>query len=229
MSWKVTTPKLGYPNIQATDSEQKWPIGTIVTAVDPEFGEGEFIYLPGVANTVVGDVVLYNLLTKTTTRCPATGGVGQIAIAMSPNVAGQWGWYQISGAAVMRANDAIAAGAQLYMAAIGAVDDASAAGEDIKSAISLAAAGANLSARGAHTVSGSKIITVDSLDGLFVGCTVAGTGIDSGSVITGIGPAAGLYTNQIEVDKAATATGSTTMTPATTGYVVAAVNRPFIV
>lgn len=229
MAWKVTTPKVGYPNVQATDTVQAFPLGTIITAVDPEYGEAEFMYLKGVANTVVGDIVIYDLFAKTTTRCPATGGIGPIAVAMSANVASQYGWYQISGAAVIRANAAISAGAVLYMAATGAVDDAVVAGEDLKSAISLTAAGASLSSRTASTVNGSDLVTVSGLDGLFVGATVSGTGIPGSTTISAIGPWGGLYSNQIKLSAAATASGSITLSTAITNYVLGSIQRPYIV
>jgi hypothetical protein len=77
--------------------------GMIVTATDPTFGEGEFILLNGVASTVVGDLVIYNTASYTTTRCPVTVDLAQpVAVAMSANNATtSWGWYQIGGVAVV--------------------------------------------------------------------------------------------------------------------------------
>ena len=60
MAYTVTSPWLGYQPIAVTDTTQNHPLGTIVRAVDPTYGEGEFIYLTGVASTVAGDVVSYN-------------------------------------------------------------------------------------------------------------------------------------------------------------------------
>jgi hypothetical protein len=90
-----------------------------------------------VAATTVGTVVLYDQNLKTTTICPATGGTGPVAIAMSANVANQFGWYQISGAAVVLAPNAMVPGAGVYMLAAtpGSVDDAVVAGEQIQGAV----------------------------------------------------------------------------------------------
>lgn len=75
--------------------------GMIVTGRDPTYGGAEFILLLGVANTAVGSVVVYNQTTFQTTLAPAgTNLPTPIAIAMSANGAGTWGWYQISGIAV---------------------------------------------------------------------------------------------------------------------------------
>jgi len=73
----------GVQPIAVTDTVQNHPLGTIVTAVDPTFGGGEFIYLKGVASTVVGSLVTYDQFLATTTLAPATGGVGSVAVAMS--------------------------------------------------------------------------------------------------------------------------------------------------
>jgi hypothetical protein len=80
-------------------------IGEIVRAADPTFGGGEFIYLMGVANTVVGSLVTYNPATGATTLSPATTGSNtpqSVAVAMSACVSGYYGWYQIEGAAVIK-------------------------------------------------------------------------------------------------------------------------------
>lgn len=81
---------------------QAHPLGTIVKAYDTasSLGEGEFIYLAGVASTVVGTLVTYNNNGQTTTLVPNTASQNvPVAVAMSANVASQFGWYQISGVA----------------------------------------------------------------------------------------------------------------------------------
>lgn len=80
-------------------------LGEIIRASDPTYGGGEFIYLYGVASTLVGSLVTYNQVTGTTTLSPATTGskVPQpVAVAMSACVSGYYGWYQIAGAAVIK-------------------------------------------------------------------------------------------------------------------------------
>jgi hypothetical protein len=77
--------------------------GMIVMAEDPTFGMGEFILLAGVASTAVGSMVTYNTVSYTTALCPVTANLGQpVAFAMSANTSSStWGWYQISGVAVV--------------------------------------------------------------------------------------------------------------------------------
>lgn len=75
--------------------------GMIVTGRDPTFGGAEFILLKGVASTIVGSVVVYNLTTFQSQLAPVGTNLPQpIAIAMSANLAATWGWYQIAGLAV---------------------------------------------------------------------------------------------------------------------------------
>ena len=108
----------------------KHPLGTIVRAVDPTYGEGEFIYLKGVASTAVGSWVTYNL-DDGTTALLAANAIGPVAIAMSANVlATTYGWYQISGKAVGACLTQMADNGQVWATATaGSVDDASVAGD----------------------------------------------------------------------------------------------------
>ena len=78
-------------------------LGKIVRADDPTYGEGEFILLLGVAGTEVGSVVKYNATTYQTVL--VTNSASQdvpVAVAMSANLAGTFGWYQIAGNAVIK-------------------------------------------------------------------------------------------------------------------------------
>lgn len=123
---------IGQP-IGDTSASKRHALGTIVRAKDPVYGAGEFIYLAGVAGTVVGSVVDYDINLGTTAIAPATAGTGPIAVAMSANVANQFGWYQIAGAAAVKAPNAMVPGADVFMLAAtpGSVDDAPVAGEQI--------------------------------------------------------------------------------------------------
>lgn len=137
MAYTIVSPQLaGFQGIALTDTVQNHALGTIVTATDPTYGMGEFIYLKGVASTAVGSMVDYDQYLGTTALSPATGGVGPVAVAMSANVANQYGWYQIGGAAVVKAPNAMTAGADVFSLAAtpGSVDDAAVNGEQILNA-----------------------------------------------------------------------------------------------
>lgn len=95
---------VGAQPIANTETTATHILGTIVQGVDPTYGQGEFIYLLGVANTVTGMVVRYDrtsYLTSLLTVADKNTGV-PLAVAMSANVASQYGWYQITGNAVIK-------------------------------------------------------------------------------------------------------------------------------
>jgi hypothetical protein len=113
MAYTIVENKVGFPPINQTDSGVTFGsttvptpplfLGQVVQATDPTFGMGEFILLAGVASTAIGSLVTYNTVSYTTTLCPVTSNLGQpVAVAMSANTsASTWGWYQISGVAVV--------------------------------------------------------------------------------------------------------------------------------
>lgn len=133
MAYIITDGRIATQRIETTDTSQNWPLGTIVRAKDPTYGEGEFVYLKGVASTAVNDVVIYDQYAGTTTRAVA-GSRGPAAVAMSANVANQYGWYQIGGAAVVNAGTVAAAGNVYATSTAGTVDDATVSGDKIDGA-----------------------------------------------------------------------------------------------
>jgi hypothetical protein len=137
MTFRIVDGIIGCQNIADTDTVLRHPLGKIVTAEDPVYGGGEFIYLKGVVATVVGSLVNYDQFLGTTTLAPATGGKGPVAVAMSANVANQYGWYQITGCAAVKAPNAMVPGAEVFMLAAtpGSVDDAAVNGEQVCNAV----------------------------------------------------------------------------------------------
>lgn len=129
MAYVPMTPQLGVPKIAdavltaSTTAPKAWKHGDIIRAVDPTYGVGEFIYLKGVADTVVGSAATYNLDDWTTTLTVADA-IGPIAIAMAATVANYSGWYQISGKAVVKAGTVSDDGNVYLTSTPGQLDDA---------------------------------------------------------------------------------------------------------
>jgi len=124
MAYIIDTPVIGGQPIATTSTTALHPVGTIVKAKDPICGEGEFVYLLGLAATVVGTVVIYDQLINTT-KLAVANDRGPVAVAMSANIATQYGWYQISGAAYPVVAGAVAVNKPAYVTATaGAIDDA---------------------------------------------------------------------------------------------------------
>lgn len=143
----MTSNYIGAPVITDTDTTAKVPLGTIIRAYDPTYGEGEFIYLKGVASTVVGSVVTYEASGYQTALAPVGTNLPKpVAIAMSANVASQYGWYQISGRAVAKKTSgvAIAAAAAVGVKTAGLIA-ATGTGKEILGAVTVAVSTASTS------------------------------------------------------------------------------------
>lgn len=124
MAYQVTDARIGCQPIADTSTTQLHPLGTIVRANDPTYGDGEFIYLLGVASTAVGSVVTFDASTYQTVLSAVGGNIPRaVAIAMSANVASQYGWYQISGVAVVakQCTVSLAAGAAVGVLSTGLI------------------------------------------------------------------------------------------------------------
>jgi hypothetical protein len=104
-----------------------WPLGSRVVAEDATYGIGEFVFLKGVANTVVGSVVQFDEDAGTTALLDtdvADTLIGPVAVAMSANVADQYGWYQVRGKGVAKGAASLADGAKVFATATaGTADD----------------------------------------------------------------------------------------------------------
>lgn len=141
MTYRVSDQLIGSQPIAETDTVRRHALGTRVFAEDEVYGPGEFIYLRGVASTVVGSWVTFNA-DDGSTALLAANAIGPVAVAMSANVANQFGWYQIYGKAVGRALAAFADDANVYATATaGSIDDAIVAGDRVKNAKGASAVG----------------------------------------------------------------------------------------
>jgi hypothetical protein len=142
--YHITNPIAGMQNIGDTSTTQNHVLGTIVQAVDvasTAYGAGEFVYLLGVASTVLGSFVTYNA-DDNSTALLAANAIGPVAVSMSINVASQYGWYQISGKAVGKALTGYADNALVFATATaGSIDDAVVAGDRVKLAKGASAVG----------------------------------------------------------------------------------------
>jgi hypothetical protein len=141
MSWIIAENQIGAPLFTAVDTSAQMPLGTIVRGYSKLYGAGEFIYLRGVADTVRGTWVTYNLDDGTTTRL-AANAIGPVAVAMAATVANTFGWYQISGKAVGLCLSGFLDDANVYATATaGSVDDTIVAGDRVKLAKGASAIG----------------------------------------------------------------------------------------
>lgn len=111
--------RLGLQRIADTSATAQHGLGTRIRAYDSTYGEGEFIYLLGVAATEIGLWVRWNATTYQTTVVVNTAvQTMPVAVAMSANLATFYGWYQLAGNAVVKKTAvAVAPNLALYVSA----------------------------------------------------------------------------------------------------------------
>lgn len=141
MAFKIQDARIGAQAIDTTSTTALHALGSIVQAKDDTYGAGEFIYLKGLDTTGVGTFVTYNA-DDFSTALLAANAIGPVAVAMSANTTGKYGWYQIHGKAVGKAAALFADDANVYATATaGTVDDAVVAGDRVKGAKGASAVG----------------------------------------------------------------------------------------
>jgi len=139
-NWYFLEQYSGEQQIEDTSTTQNHTLGHTVQAKHATYGVATFIYLKGVASTAAYNVVVFDLKAGTTTRAVA-GSRGPAAVAMSANVANQYGWYMIEGSAIITCGT-VAADKPLYATATaGTVDDAVVSGDMILGMVSKTANG----------------------------------------------------------------------------------------
>jgi hypothetical protein len=124
MAFVITSANMAGSQPIATNSTVKnHALGTVVTAWDPTYGGGEFIYLQGIGSTVVGSCVSYHVSGVTALAPVGTGKPQPIAFAMSACVASEYGWYQIGGLATAKkaVGTSLAAGAAVGVLTVGLI------------------------------------------------------------------------------------------------------------
>lgn len=140
---------LGFPKPGIVyDANQSIVVGTRARFRDigtTFLSEGEFIWLPGVANTILGSWVSFSTTdgtvnTGSTTLWAGTASTSfPLAVATAAIVASSWGWYQIYGAAICAISGTIAAGNSAAWQAAGVVQAAAVATKNVEGVIALSA------------------------------------------------------------------------------------------
>ena len=146
-TWISEDLQLGWTAPGNVDTSSLVPVGTVARFRDAVLGGGEFIYLAGAANTLLGSAVTYLLsdgvsLLGTTTLWAGTANTGQnIAFATAAIVATDYGWYQIGGAAIAATSGTVSAGNPLYYQAAGVISASAVNGKQISGAVAGSANG----------------------------------------------------------------------------------------
>ncbi len=140
-TWISESTQIGWTAPGNVDDSMLVPGGTVATFRDAVLGGGEFIYLLGIVNTILGSVVTYQVsdgvsLNGTTALWAGTAGSGKpVAVATAAIVASKWGWYQIGGAAIVATSGTVSAGNPLYFQTDGIAQAAAVNGKQIIGAV----------------------------------------------------------------------------------------------
>lgn len=212
------------------DTIQRHPLGTTVMAVDPFWGQGEFIYVKSADAILKGSLCMWDevfgaALLPTTTLQGFPFGVAMNAI---PSLS--FGWLQISGRAVYKTNATVPADVAVAVAAAGIAGTLVAGKQLVNVRNRISATGTKTVT--ASTVNGSAtLFTAPGYDGFFLGMALSGTGIPASTVVAALDPdGRRIYTGSAigtTGDKNSTATGSITLTGTYTGFGSGLLNRPF--
>ena len=212
------------------DTTQRMQLGTVIQAVDPYWGYGEFMYIKSNDAILKGSLVIVGTFpTFLGTLLPSTASLGApFGVAMAPMASGTYGWIQISGCAVYKTSATVAADAAVGIGSAGMIGAYSTL-KGMVNVHNLKAATATTTVT-AGTTTGTGVLTTGGYDGFFLGMALSGTGIPASTVVAGLssdgrtiltGSAIGTFG-----DKNSTATGTITLTGTYTGYGAGMIMRP---
>lgn len=213
----------------SADTTQRHPLGAKITAVDPYWGTGEFIYIKSNDAILKGSLVMWDE-TYQGALLPSTANQGfPFGVAMAPLSSGKYGWIQVAGLAVYKTNATVAADAAIGVAAAG-IAGTNAAGKQLLGVRNRRAATATVTLT-ATTQNGNGVLVCPSgYDGAFLGAALSGTGIPASTVVAGLDPdGKRIYTGSAIGtlgDKNSTASGTITLTVTYTGYGAGILNAP---
>jgi hypothetical protein len=235
MSYASNVGLIGYPQLtpyNLPDSTARLAPGTIVNAIDPFWGGGEFIYVK--ANgairqyglIVITPVIASGALVFNATEVPNTANLGRaVAVAMVPASSGQFFWACIGGVVPVNCQAAVAADTTFGIAAAGQ-GGANTAGKQVLGARIVIASTQTVAKAGCTANSGSTRLLVPNADGWFAGAYLSGTGIAAGTTVSDIDPSGTVVTLSAATTAAVNGTVTATYNNATVFYNVAHINRP---
>jgi hypothetical protein len=130
--WFLQSATIGSQPIAELSTSALHTVGQRVKAKDYHYGEVEFVYLPGAASVATGDLVTFDEKSGVTAQA-VQGSRGPLAVAMSDCVAGDYGWFAVSGCVPVKtdAGSAIKLGAAFLCATVGAATDVLQEGEKV--------------------------------------------------------------------------------------------------
>jgi hypothetical protein len=220
------------------------PPGAIVAGFDNYWGGVEFLYVqangaiaPWQACAITPALVSGRFQFQATAVANTANQSRPLGIAIAAMAANQYGWLAVGGLIPCQGAASVAAASSLGITAAGQLG-ASSAGKEIENCISILAATTTV-VKNALVTANSPIIQFtgnNTIDGVFIGCALSGTGIPANAVVQTLDPDGRRVTMSTGPGVAgaalnATASGGVAVTATyndgTNFYNVAHINRPF--
>lgn len=210
------------------DTTARHVLGTQVTAVDPFWGAGKFMYIKSADAILKGSLVAWDEVYQGVLLPSAVTQGFPWGVAMAPMASGTYGWIQLEGRAVYKTNATVAADGVVAVAAAGILGATATGKQLIGVRNRIAATGTKTFT--ALTYNGLGYVDVNGgYDGAFLGMALSGTGIPASTVVAALDPNGKRIVMGSAIatfDKTATASGSITLTGTYTGYGSGMINNP---
>lgn len=203
------------------DTVQRHVLGTKVTAVDPFWGLGTFMYVKSNDALLKGSLTMFDEVYNGV-LLPSTALQGfPFGVAMAPMASGVFGWIQVEGRCVYKTNATVAADVAVAVAAAGIAGTLVAGKQLLGTRNRISATGTKTFT--ANTVNGTNVLFCpQGYDGAFLGMALTGTGVGASAVVAALDPdGKRIYTGTaIGTPTGAnqTATAQITLTGTYTGY-----------
>lgn len=138
-TWRFVDGRIGAQPIAEVSTVQNHPFGTRVRAKDvgnTGYGEGEFVYVKGVASGALRAWAGYRAKSGLTTLAVADGNYSIGIMMATLDATTKFGWLQIKGRAIGKCLTQFADNGVVYLTATpGSIDDASVIGDVIHGAV----------------------------------------------------------------------------------------------
>lgn len=220
------------------------PPGAIVPGFDNYWGGVEFMYVQanGTINAwnlvqIIPAVVSGRIQFQATQLANSANQSRSVGVAIQQMASGQYGWVAVSGLVPVNSTASVAANTPIGIAAAGQ-GGASSAGKEIENCVSILPATTTVTKNCLLTANQTTVLVTgnNTIDGLFVGCAVSGTGIPAGAVVATLDPDGRRFTMSAGPGLGgaavnATASGGVVVTgtynDGTNFYNACHINRPF--
>lgn len=220
------------------------PAGAIVPGYDNYWGGVEFLYAQASATinawapcALTPALVNGRWQFQAAPVANTANQVRPLAVAIQQMAANQFGWFAVGGLVPVASNASVATATPLGIAAAGLLG-ADSAGKEVLNAINIAAATTTVTKNCFVTANSPQIRVTgnNTIDGLFIGVAISGTGIPANAVVQTLDPDGRTFTISTGPGVAgaplnATGTGGVVLTgtynDGTNFYNIAHINRPF--